>query len=66
MEITPIKKILVRCEELKGNNRFPTQFDAFKSWIDSINEIMENLKDTSLNSKDYRLRAQDLMNRILA
>lgn len=65
MEITPINKLLERLDELKGQSRFPTQFDALEAWLYGINTVVENIAKTSLNHEDRRKREQELMDKIL-
>lgn len=66
MDITPIKRVLARFEELKDNDRWPTQFDVLEVWIYSLNVVIQDIKNNSLNSEDRYQRGLQLMKNVLA
>lgn len=65
MALTTFQFIMNRCNELKGQTRFPTAYDALASWIGHINEVVKNIEETSLNYEDKRLRLHQLMDDLL-
>ncbi len=66
MEIMSIQYIKNRLDELKGNERFPTQYDAFEAWVCSITNLVENIHTTSLTKEDENKRKQKLMDTLLS
>lgn len=60
-----IQFIVNRCEELKGETKWPTQFDVFDTWIYEVNAVIKNIRETSLNYDDRREREQEFMDKIL-
>ncbi len=66
MELTTLSKIHDRMMELHGRDRFPTSYDALRSWIESVNEVVDDIEKKSLNQEDRTLRGQQLIERLLS
>lgn len=60
-----VKLIINRCNELKGQTKWPTQFDVLDAWLYELNSVIKNIRETSLDYEDRRKREQELMDKIL-